>query len=162
MARLLLATAALFGVAACSQPQQQQPAPTVAEAPQLPPAPETESFIRRSAEEWAAVAVTGNPAPLARILADDYVGVASDGQVRTKARQLAKPPPGPPPFTASKVDYINFRHFGPTVIAQGAESLTRRNGGPEARLIWTDVWMFRHGRWQVVASQDSARPPQRP
>jgi hypothetical protein len=148
----------MLALAACSQPRQ-QPAPAPAQAEQLPPRQETEALIRRSAEEWAAVAVTGNPAPLARILADDYSGVSSDGQLRTKARQLAPPPPGPPPFTASKVETIDFRHFGPTVIAQGAETLTRRDGGPDARLIWTDVWMFRDGRWQVVASQDSVRPP---
>ncbi len=62
------------------------------------------------------------------------------------------------PFVSSKLDYVNYRHFGDTVLAQGAESLQRRDGGPDHRLIWTDVWMWRDGKWQIVASQDSVRP----
>lgn len=120
----------------------------------LPSRSETESYIRRSAEQWAA----SDAAAMATFLADDYEGVASNGEVRTKARQLELAAQ-PSPYTGSRIDYVNFRHFGSTVIAQGAETLTRGDGGPDRRLIWTDIWMFRNGRWQVVASQDSVRPP---
>ena len=120
----------------------------------VPSRSETESYIRRSAEQWAA----SDAAAMATFLADDYEGVASAGEVRNKARQLELAAQ-PSPYTGSRIDYVNFRHFGSTVIAQGAETLTRGDGGPDRRLIWTDIWMFRNGRWQVVASQDSVRPP---
>lgn len=32
------------------------------------------------------------------------------------------------------------------------------DGAPDLRLIWTDVWMWRDGKWQIVASQDSEVP----
>jgi hypothetical protein len=120
----------------------------------LPSRSETESYIRRSAEQWAA----SDLAAMETFLADDYEGVASSGEVRNKARQLELAAQ-PSPYAASRVDYVNFRHIGNVVIAQGAETLTRRDGGPDRRLIWTDIWMFRNGRWQVVTSQDSIRPP---
>jgi hypothetical protein len=120
----------------------------------LPSRSVTESYIRRSSEQWAA----SDTAAMAIFLADDYEGVAPSGEVRNKARQLELAA-RPSPYSASRVDYVSFRHVGNTVIARGAETHTRRDGGPDLRLIWIDIWMFRDGRWQVVASQDAVRPP---
>lgn len=116
---------------------------------------QVEDYIRWGAEGWAA----GNSAIMREILADDYVGVSSETDLRTKARQLELVTAAPSPFVRTKVDYIDFRHFPGTIIAQGAETLTPKDGSPDLRLIWTDIWMNRGGRWQVVASQDSVRPP---
>ena len=142
-----------LSLAACLPDETPTPTdpPTTAD---IPGRSETEAYIRRSAEQWAA----GDAAAMAIFFADDYEGVASTGEIRDKARQL-EIAAEPSPYTGSSVDYVNFRHFGTTVIAQGAETLTRGDGGPDRKLIWTDVWMFRDGRWQVVASQDSVRPP---
>ena len=151
--------ALMLALSACGNEPASPPTAETSGGTQRPSPQETESYIRKAAEEWAAVGVTGDPAPLQRILADDYVGVASSGEVRDKKEALAKNA-GVAPFSASKVDYVNFRHFGDTVIAQGAETLKWRDGKPDLRLIWTDTWMFRNGRWQVVASQDSVRSPE--
>jgi hypothetical protein len=64
-------------------------------------------------------------------------------------------------YVSSKLDYVHYRHFGDTVLAQGQESLQRGDGKPGLSLIWTDVWMWRNGKWQVVASQDSVLPNKR-
>ncbi len=152
-----IALAMALALSGCDSAPMPTPAPST--AVQMPSRQETEASIRKGAEDWAAVAVTGDTAPLQGILADDYLGVASTGEVRTKAQQLARSNPKPL-FKASRVDYINFRHFGDTVIAQGAETLEWRDGKPDLRLIWTDIWMFRDGKWQVAASQDSVRPPE--
>lgn len=146
---------ALF-LAGCS-PERDSDVPGAVAAKTLPSRAETEDYIRRSAEQWAA----GDARAMSTFMADDYEGVASTGEIRDKAKQLAIGAE-PSSYSASRVDYVNFRHFGGTVIAQGAETLTRADGGPDRRLIWTDIWMFRNGRWQVVASQDSVRPPPGP
>ena len=94
-----------------------------------------------------------------RILADDYSGVSSKGDIRTKADQIkdqAEPLTGT--YVSSKLDYVHYRHFGDTVIAQGQESLKRADSKPDLQLIWNDIWMFRDGKWQIVASQDSVLP----
>lgn len=130
-----------------------EPSTSFPAAANLPSRSETESYIRRSAEQWAASDV----AAMAIFLADDYVGVASNGEIRNKARQLALASE-PSPFRVTRVDYIRFHHHGPLVIAQGAETLTPADGGADRKLVWTDTWLFRNGRWQVVASQDSVRP----
>lgn len=147
--------AGMFGLLLVACAPMQPPLGTAAQASTaLPDRAATEAYIRRSSEQWAA----GDRAAMAIFLADDYEGVASSGEIRNKARQLELAA-GPSPYSGSRVDYVNFRHIGDTIIAQGAETHTRRDGGPDLRLIWIDVWMFRDGRWQVVASQDSVRPP---
>lgn len=146
----LIAALLLLGACGPSQPQ----APVEARSTPRPPVQETERHIRQSSEQWAA----GDVAAMKSFLADDYEGVASTGEVRNKARQIELASE-PSPFSATRVDYVNFRHFGDMVIAPGAETLTPENRAPDRRLIWTDIWMFRDGRWQVVASQDSVRPP---
>jgi ketosteroid isomerase-like protein len=137
---------------ACA-PVQSEPATAFRTTANLPTRSETEGYIRRSAEQWAA----GDAAAMATFLAEDYVGVASNGGVRNKARQLALAAE-PSPYPVTRVDYVRFHHHGPLVIAQGAETLTPANGGLDRKLVWTDTWLFRDGRWQAVASQDSMRP----
>ena len=117
----------------------------------------SEAYMRAAEADWAALTVTPMPGLLDRILADDYVAVSSEGDVRDKARQIALDAPEPA-FKSSKLDYVHYRHFGDTVLAQGQESLERKDGGPDVSLIWTDVWMWRDGKWQIVASQDSVLP----
>lgn len=126
---------------------------------QRPPEDDTEAYIRSCSEDWAALAVSPDPSVLQRILADDYVGVGLRGDLRDKTQQIKRATTGAESeFVASRVDYVNFRHFGDVVVAQGAEALMWRDAKPDLRLIWTDVWVFRKGKWQVVASQDSVRP----
>jgi hypothetical protein len=145
----------LLGLLAVACAPVQSPVATAAHtAANLPSRSETESYIRLSTQQWAA----SDTAAMATFLADDYQGVAPSGEVRNRTRQLELAGQ-PSPYTASRVDYVNFRHFGSTVVAQGAETHMRGDGGADLRLIWTDIWMFRDGRWQVVASQDSLLPP---
>lgn len=138
---------------ACA-PMQPPRGPVAQASTALPDRAATEAYIRRSSEQWAA----GDTAAMAIFLAEDYEGIAFSGEIRNKARQLELAA-GPSPYSGSRVDYVNFRHIGDTIIAQGSETHARRDGGPDLRLIWIDIWMFRNGRWQVVASQDSVRPP---
>ena len=154
----IIIPAAAAALAACSV--QQPPAQNRAEAAaQRPSKAESEAYMRKAEEDWAALAVRKVPGLMERIMADDYVGVSSKGDVRDKAKQVEVANAGPSgELVSSKVDYVNYRHFGDTVIAQGAESLKRKDGRPDVRLIWTDVWMWRDGKWQIVASQDSLLP----
>ena len=101
-------------LAACA-PVLSEPSTAVQTAASLASRSETESYIRTSAEKWAK----GDAAAMTRFLADDYVGVASNGEIRNKARQLALAAE-PSPFSAARVDYVRFHHHGPLVIAQGA------------------------------------------
>ena len=116
--------------------------------------------MRQAEADWADLEVRRHPSLLGRILADDFVGVSSSGATRAKAQQIANDAVEPGgSFTSSRIDYADYRHFGDTVVAQGQETLVHADGRPDLRLIWTDVWVKRAGRWQIVATQDSVLPP---
>ena len=162
MKGMLAIIAVSAALAACSS--ERKPATQAKEGAvvQRPSDAESEAYMRKAEEDWANLAVKANPGLMERILADDYVGVSSENEVRDKAKYLkdvgAEKYGGK--FTSSKLDYVNYRHFGDTVLAQGAESVKRADGSPDLKLIWTDVWMWRDGKWQVVASQDNVVPPE--
>jgi hypothetical protein len=54
------------------------------------------------------------------------------------------------------------RFFGDSIaIAYGAESsVPKTKDGKETKgyLIWTDTWLKRAGKWQIVAAQDTDIP----
>lgn len=155
------AAAAALALAACSPAGQtngqNSDAPATTVAAQRPSDADSEAYMRQAEADWAALAVKPMPGLLNRILADDYVAVSSKGDVRDKAQQVKLDAPDPA-FVASRLDTLHYRHFGDTVIAQGGETLTGHDAKDDVSLIWTDVWMWRNGTWQLVASQDSVLP----
>jgi hypothetical protein len=161
MKSAIIALGGALALGACSNQAPANEAPSgnqAAAAAQRPSDTESEAYMRKAEEDWAALALKKDPALIERILADDYVGVNSDNVVRDKAKMIAleSGEDNSAKFASTKLDYVHYRHFGDTVIAQGGESLKWREAGkPDLSLIWTDVWMWRDGKWQVVASQDS-------
>jgi hypothetical protein len=161
MKAVIIAIAGALALASCTPPGGgNADANSGATQAQRPSDAESDAYMRQAEADWAALAVKPIPGLLERILADDYVAVSSKGDVRNKAQQLKLDAPDPA-FASSRLDYAHYRHFGDTVIAQGGESLQRKDGKPDLSLIWTDVWMWRNGKWQVVASQDSVLPAKR-
>ena len=55
-----------------------------------------------------------------------------------------------------------MRFFGDSIaIAYGAEgAVSKAKDGKETKhcLIWTDTWLKRAGKWQIVAAQDTNIP----
>ena len=159
MAAAVAVAVALAGCAA-GKPEAQDKERTVSARPSDA---KSEAYMRKAEEDWANLAVKAHPGLMDRILADDYVGVSSENVVVNKDSYLkaAATEKYTGKFVSSTLDYVNYRHFGDTVLAQGAESVKRTDGSPDLRLIWTDVWMWRDGKWQVVASQDNVVPPEK-
>ena len=145
-------------------------APSARAAAPPPPPPrdvhdraQVERFIRACEAEWAAQDVTGDTASSKVCLADDYEGVSSHAHVVTKAQSMHVDP-GPRTVVSDTLDYVRLRFPAPDVaIAQGGETALSKDGSRRS-LIWTDTWLLRAGKWQIVTSQDSvlAKPYERP
>lgn len=134
-----------------------QPAPPVA-APAADPATRAAvtAYITRCATEWAESAFADRHEAIERCIADDYSGFSSDGTLATKATLLA---PGEPAGKAAGLYYAKPRFMTPTLaIVQGEEWWEPKDASGKKHLIWTDIWMFRNGKWQIAASQDSVVP----
>ncbi len=51
-----------------------------------------------------------------------------------------------------------MRFFGDAAVAQGSEAWEKRNG-EHGRYVWTDTWIRRNNKWQIVAAEDVKAPP---
>jgi len=97
------------------------------------------------------------------VIADDFVGTSPRGPLYTKADMLPKKT-GPAPETERDCKLISarVRYFGPDVaVLYGRESaIAKGAGGKEAprTLVWTDTWLRRAGKWQIIAVQDMVPP----
>jgi hypothetical protein len=153
MNKLVLAAVALIFV---STPltRAQNPAPSSGQK-------EAEDYIRKSESEWAESVANGDATVIERILADDFRGVDPKGKLYDKPTMISETKEGPNHFVSNHLEDVKVRFFGDNAaVAQGSESWVRRNG-ERGRFVWTDTWILRNGRWQIVAAEDLV-PPAKP
>jgi aminopeptidase C len=60
-------------------------------------------------------------------------------------------------FVSNHLNDVKVRFYADAAIAQGNESW-RRHNGERGRFVWTDTWIRRNGRWQIVAAEDLIAP----
>ncbi len=112
-------------------------------------------------EQRFAAAVDADVATLQNLLADDLVYCHSGGDCEGKASFIES-------LRSGALDYEFIRPEKPTVTALGdavilngaAIARFSRNGSPmrEAKLGYTDVFVWRDGRWQLVAWRSIGLP----
>lgn len=114
--------------------------------------------LNQAEQQWAALAMRRDDKLLDRIIADDFSGQSDDGSVRNKAEEIAYWASQPGTFAAITPARMTFHHFGDVVIGQGRQTLTQKDGS-RLTIVWTDTWLLRDGRWQVISSQDAVLAP---
>lgn len=125
-----------------------------------PPAGRTETaaWMVAQAKAWSDQACGGKWV-ITELLADDFKGTAPKGSRYEKP--TGEPPNDPNTQWAAhcSLDEADVRFFGDdAAVVYGAESrtVTLPEGKQERRcLVWTDTWLRRNGRWQIVAAQDN-------
>lgn len=108
--------------------------------------------------DWAAADLKGDAAWMDRNLADDYSGISSrTGKQFTKSEEVDDMRNRRMTVTAADNLDMNVRMLGDnTGVVTGTYRLQGReqDGKPFDRtLAYTDIWVKRDGRWQVLASQ---------
>jgi ketosteroid isomerase-like protein len=118
-----------------------------------------ERYIKDSESQWAEAGVKGDTATIERILADDFVGVAPDGSFYDKAAEIANTRAQKGNTLSNHLIDVKVRFFGDTAVAQGSERWEKRSGEPKrGRYVWTDTWVHRNDKWQIVAAEDVLAP----
>jgi ketosteroid isomerase-like protein len=112
--------------------------------------------LREIEERLAAACVEGDRFFIEQTLADDWSVTDLTGQVLTKAEVLKEVfGSGNRQVVSMQIDDINVRPFGDWAIVTGRTNAAGEYQGEVAKvtLRFTDVFAYRNGRWQVVASQ---------
>ena len=118
---------------------------------------EDELYIRDSERQWAESVASGDASVVERILANDFIGVDPRGQRYDKAKMISDTRDGAKFFASNHLNEVKIRFYGHTAVAQGSESWERRTG-ERGRFVWTDTWLRRDGRWEIVAAEDLTVP----
>ena len=112
----------------------------------------TAAWMISQERRWAESACDGND--VARtLLADDFQGTSPSGTRYSKPTTPEKPS-----ARDCKIGEVKIRFFGDNLaIAYGTESRTKtsKDGKDSVEtLVWTDTWLKRNGRWQIIAAED--------
>ena len=120
-------------------------------------AQDAEKYIELSEQQWAEASMKRDSATVERILADDFVGLDPLGSFFGKAEELASVSKNVGDYVFAKSNDVNIRVYGDAAVARGSESWEKRNG-ERGRYVWTDTWIRRNGKWQIVAAVDVKVP----
>lgn len=120
----------------------------------------SEQEVRKLERAWLDAYEKRDAEAMNAIVADDFTITFADGSIQTKPRiieSLKRPGGASMKFYTEKVE---SRVYGDTVILIGlVTSEWRQNDKPMTdRSRYTDTYVKRNGRWQVVASHLSNAP----
>jgi len=118
---------------------------------------ESERYILDSERQWAESVATGDTSAIDRILADDFIGVDPKGRLYSKKEMIDETRNAPKYFVSNRLNDVKLRFYGSMAIAQGSETWEKRSG-ERGRFVWTDTWLRRNGRWQIIAAEDLIAP----
>src|SRR5262245_20717351 len=123
------------------------------------PDEDTVKLITAVEATWANTACGPQP-DLKDYFADDFQGTSPKG--RRYGKEEASSADTKSLARDCKLGEVKVRLFDVSMaMVYGAESsLNKDNNGKEAKqcLIWTDTWLKRGGKWQIVAAQDTSVP----
>ncbi|HYC60377.1 MAG TPA: S41 family peptidase [Thermoanaerobaculia bacterium] len=117
-----------------------------------------EDEVRKVEREWLGAYENRDTTAMQRIVADDFTIFFPNGGTQTKADILASLERGRAssrPSSKFVTEDVRARAYGDTVVLTGRViTISKRPDGTEAReaSLYTDTYVRRDGRWQVVAS----------
>lgn len=120
-------------------------------------ADETAPLLLGMQRRWTEADCDGNLA-IQNILADDFQGTAPNGRRYTKAMEILDAKFAKHEDTGCRLEEASVRFFGEDVaVTYGTDSRIVKGDaiGRRRVLIWTDTWLKRNGRWQIIAAQDN-------
>jgi hypothetical protein len=119
---------------------------------------ETAKSLTRMERRWAEVDCDGNLSAQTT-LADDFEGTAPNGKRYTKSEDIQETRTSKHEARECRLGDVKVHFFGEDLaVLYGSESRVEKdNHGMERTrsLIWTDTWLKRDGKWQIIAAQDN-------
>jgi hypothetical protein len=120
----------------------------------------TAKYIVDMERKWAEGVCVDNGV-VAGLLAEDFQGTSTEGSRFQKPDELKDEKSARTAHDCG-LDEAKVRFFGDSLaVVYGREhAVGKDKSQPSAKVcqVWTDTWMQRDGRWQIIASQDNRVP----
>jgi len=121
------------------------------------PDDKTATFMIDRERKWAE-GVCVNNGVVSDLLADDFQGTSTRGERYIKADEL-RDEKGPHSAHDCALDAARVRFFGENLaVIYGSEhAIGKDKAHPDTKVcqVWTDTWLKRDGKWQIIAAQDN-------
>jgi len=151
---LLLAVVALSLSSCATTSEKTASTAATSAAATASPTENVEQALIKLEREWAEALVKVDGATLDRIQADDWIMTSWDGQTQTKAQSIEEIKSGVYQAASVSLDNLKVRTFGDVAVVTLGQTEKSKYKGKESsgRYLYTDVWVKRNGKWQVVAT----------
>lgn len=99
-------------------------------------------------------------AALEKILADDWVFIGAEGEVRTKSQEIGDLKSGALKLTALSAEDMKVRVYGKSAVVTGIYEVKGTQGGKDigGRFRFTDVLVRKKDVWRLVSTHASQAP----
>jgi ketosteroid isomerase-like protein len=115
--------------------------------------------IRQIEDQWLNAERTTNTVVLEKTLADDFVGIGTNGLTPGKEQLLKnwQPHAGQTPSYSVEISNMQIIVRGETAVAAYTKTYTAKENGNVAHEDKTDVFMKDHTEWKLKVSRASFR-----
>ena len=115
----------------------------------------TEAALMKMERDAAAALTKRDVAGFGSIMAEDAVFTGPDGAFQTKAQLLADVKAGELVIESTNISDLKVRVFGDSAVATYITTDKGKYKGRDisGRYRWTDTFVRRGGKWQIVAGQ---------
>lgn len=126
-------------------------------APRAQPVRSDQETLVQLERDWHRAVLDNDVDFVNRILADEFVATYDDGKRGDKARELELVASFNQQIDASSLDEFLIQIHRDTAVVHFTLRLLGPMQGKPVELVfrYIDVWVFRDGRWQCVASQST-------
>ena len=152
----VLILAALTLIPSCAAPSEEakaSPAPSLAAAP-----PENvDEVITQLEKDWVAAIVKKDVATIDALLASDFNGTSPTGSTFPKAEAIEELKAGTYAVESMTMDEVSVNVYGNTAVSFTSQQEKSKLNGKDisGHYHFTNVWVKKDGKWQVVSSHGS-------
>ena len=129
---------------------------TSAIAQDFPPLSDQQILIQIE-RDWDAAFLSSNAAAIEKFLADEFLATYPDGSRGDKAKELSLAAEFNQQIDSSRLDEFTIKIYRDIAVVWFSRHLAGPSQGRRLELTYryVDVFVFRDGRWQCVASQST-------
>jgi ketosteroid isomerase-like protein len=119
--------------------------------------PKDEATLAQIEQTWARSLETQDISALMCILADEFEDAGPTGALADRTAILARADNHK--GVHHELSEMHARIYGDVAYIRGiATAISKAHGAPLNKVRFTDVYVYRDGRWQCVAAHESAFP----
>jgi ketosteroid isomerase-like protein len=131
--------------------------PVVASGSQLKPAQSDDAVLMQIERNWDAAVRRHDSGFIGTILADEFMATYDDGSRADRTKEIVRAATFDRRIDSSTLDDFTIKVYGDTAVVWFTQSMSGTDQGRATKttLRYLDVFVFRAGRWQCVASQST-------